>query len=397
MVAAGTPVISMRPEGALKVKFYLPETVRRRVRASASRSPSAATAAPMTYRHAQFLRLGAAVHPAGDLLARRAQPADLPRRSDARRGRPAARPARHGGATENERAARHRRQWPDQEFRAQARGRSFRHPGAQGRDLRLSRAERLGQDHDHPHALRPADADEGEGTCLGFDVRPRADRIKAGGRLHDAEVLVLRGSCRSARTSISSRRVYRLDRPQASASAGTLAGSRADLPSRAARRHRCPAAGSSAWRWPPASCTSPSCCCSTSPPRASTPRRGASSGTRSVGSPPSGVTVLVSTHYMDEAVRCHRITYIAYGKELVDGPSARWSKMVGARRPGGVEGPDLAVAQRYQGHLKKPGVGQVSARSARCCMSSGTDKAELDATRRQASGQGHADRCQPAG
>lgn len=28
MVAAGTPVISIRPEGALKVKFYLPETVR---------------------------------------------------------------------------------------------------------------------------------------------------------------------------------------------------------------------------------------------------------------------------------------------------------------------------------------------------------------------------------
>lgn len=28
MVAAGTPVVSIRPEGALKVKFYLPETVR---------------------------------------------------------------------------------------------------------------------------------------------------------------------------------------------------------------------------------------------------------------------------------------------------------------------------------------------------------------------------------
>ncbi len=34
-----------------------------------------------------------------------------------------------------------------------------------------------------------------------------------------------------------------------------------------------------------------------------------------------GVTVLVSTHYMDEAVQCDNITYIAYGRKLIDGPS----------------------------------------------------------------------------
>jgi ABC-2 type transport system ATP-binding protein len=33
-----------------------------------------------------------------------------------------------------------------------------------------------------------------------------------------------------------------------------------------------------------------------------------------------GLTVLVSTHYMDEAERCHRLAYIAYGKLLVEGP-----------------------------------------------------------------------------
>src|SRR5205085_6491968 len=32
-----------------------------------------------------------------------------------------------------------------------------------------------------------------------------------------------------------------------------------------------------------------------------------------------GVTVLVSTHYMDEAERCHEIAYIAYGHLLVHG------------------------------------------------------------------------------
>lgn len=32
-----------------------------------------------------------------------------------------------------------------------------------------------------------------------------------------------------------------------------------------------------------------------------------------------GLTVLVSTHYMDEAERCHRISYISYGKLLATG------------------------------------------------------------------------------
>jgi len=33
----------------------------------------------------------------------------------------------------------------------------------------------------------------------------------------------------------------------------------------------------------------------------------------------AGITVLVSTHYMDEAERCHELAYIAYGKLLVTG------------------------------------------------------------------------------
>jgi ABC-2 type transport system ATP-binding protein len=32
-----------------------------------------------------------------------------------------------------------------------------------------------------------------------------------------------------------------------------------------------------------------------------------------------GMTVLVSTHYMDEAARCHELVYIAYGKVLAQG------------------------------------------------------------------------------
>jgi len=32
-----------------------------------------------------------------------------------------------------------------------------------------------------------------------------------------------------------------------------------------------------------------------------------------------GIAVLVSTHYMDEAERCHKLAYIAYGKLLAQG------------------------------------------------------------------------------
>jgi ABC-2 type transport system ATP-binding protein len=35
-----------------------------------------------------------------------------------------------------------------------------------------------------------------------------------------------------------------------------------------------------------------------------------------------GITVLVSTHYMDEAERCHRLVYISYGKVLTAGTAA---------------------------------------------------------------------------
>ena len=42
-----------------------------------------------------------------------------------------------------------------------------------------------------------------------------------------------------------------------------------------------------------------------------------------------GLTVLVSTHYMDEAERCHRIAYIAYGRLLARGTAADLIRQAG--------------------------------------------------------------------
>ncbi len=54
-----------------------------------------------------------------------------------------------------------------------------------------------------------------------------------------------------------------------------------------------------------------------------------------------GLTVLVSTHYMDEAERCHRLAYISYGRLLATGTSEEVIRAAGLNT-WEVRGPDLA-------------------------------------------------------
>jgi len=59
----------------------------------------------------------------------------------------------------------------------------------------------------------------------------------------------------------------------------------------------------------------------------------------------AGLTVLVSTHYMDEAERCHRIQYISYGKLLASGTIAEVVAQAGLHT-WVLEGPAASKAAR---------------------------------------------------
>jgi ABC-2 type transport system ATP-binding protein len=88
-----------------------------------------------------------------------------------------------------------------------------------------------------------------------------------------------------------------------------------------------------------------------------------------------GLTVLVSTHYMDEAERCHEIAYISYGKLIARGAAdevVKGSHLVTFHG----EGPD--VGQLTHEISGKPGVESVAPFGAAVHVS-GTDRKALEA------------------
>ena len=89
-----------------------------------------------------------------------------------------------------------------------------------------------------------------------------------------------------------------------------------------------------------------------------------------------GMTVLVSTHYMDEAERCHEIAYIAYGELLAQGTIHDVVEASGLRTYT-VSGPDIdQLAQKLVG---TPGVDMVAPFGTSLHVA-GRDAAALDAT-----------------
>jgi len=89
-----------------------------------------------------------------------------------------------------------------------------------------------------------------------------------------------------------------------------------------------------------------------------------------------GLTVLVSTHYMDEAERCHRIIYIAYGKIVARGTVPEVIAASGLSTVIVTGGDTAAIARRLRG---LDGIEQVASFGAELHVV-GTDRARLAAS-----------------
>jgi ABC-2 type transport system ATP-binding protein len=158
--------------------------------------------------------------------------------------------------------------------------------------------------------------DEGRGTCLGYDIRTEADEIKRHvGYMTQRFSLYQDLSVRENLEFVG--RLYGVTRPAAAASATIerigLAGRETQL------------AGELSGGWKQrlalAACTlpNPQLLLLDEPTAGVDPKARREFWNEIHALAADGLTVLVSTHYMDEAERCHEIAYIAYGVLLAHG------------------------------------------------------------------------------
>jgi len=214
--------------------------------------------------------------------------------------------------------------------------------------------------------------DEGEGTCLGFDVRREAGRIKEQvGYMTQKFSYYEDLSIRENLDFVA--RMYRLDRRRERVDAALRDLGLAD------RQKQLAGSLSGGWkqRLALAACLlhEPQLLLLDEPTAGVDPkaRRDFWDEIRRLAA--QGVTVLVSTHYMDEAIQCDFISYIAYGRKLIDGRSAEIPSMIGLVTYR-VSGPDISALEAEL--RKEDGVEQV-ARFGSVLHVSGTDREKLDA------------------
>ncbi len=158
--------------------------------------------------------------------------------------------------------------------------------------------------------------DEGQGTCLGFNIRTEADEIKRHvGYMTQRFSLYQDLSVRENLEFVA--RLYGLPKPAAAARAMV---ERLGLKG---REEQLAGELSGGWKQRLAlgACTlpNPELLLLDEPTAGVDPKARREFWNEIHALAAEGLTVLVSTHYMDEAERCHEIAYIAYGVLLVHG------------------------------------------------------------------------------
>jgi ABC-2 type transport system ATP-binding protein len=158
--------------------------------------------------------------------------------------------------------------------------------------------------------------DEGTGTCLGYDIRTQTDLIKTQvGYMTQRFSLYQDLSVRENLEFIA--RIYGIESPRAAARAAIA---RLGL---TGREEQLAGELSGGWKQRLAlgACTlpSPQLLLLDEPTAGVDPKARREFWNEIHALAADGLTVLVSTHYMDEAERCHEIAYIAYGELLARG------------------------------------------------------------------------------
>jgi ABC-2 type transport system ATP-binding protein len=214
--------------------------------------------------------------------------------------------------------------------------------------------------------------DSGSGTCLGFDIIRQAEQIKRQTG-YMTQRFSLYEDLTIAENLEFTARVYGLDRRAARVDAGL------DRLGLKARRDQLAGTLSGGWkqRLALASATlhEPRLLLLDEPTAGVDPKARRDFWDEIHVLAGQGLTVLVSTHYMDEAERCHEIAYISYGKLIARGTADEVVSAAHLITFHG-EGPDPdALARELSG---KPGVETVAAFGASVHVS-GTDRRALEA------------------
>lgn len=158
--------------------------------------------------------------------------------------------------------------------------------------------------------------DEGSGTCLGFDLRTQAGEIKRRTG-YMTQKFSLYDDLTIAENLEFAARIHGLDRR------GQRVDEALERLGLTARRGQLAGALSGGWKQRLAlgACTlpSPQLLLLDEPTAGVDPKARREFWNEIHALAAEGLTVLVSTHYMDEAERCHEIAYIAYGNLLAHG------------------------------------------------------------------------------